>query len=506
MENDDIVVGAGSSGAVIAARLSEQAGRRVLLLEAGPHYPSLEATPADLRNGYAMSLVDHDWGYQALADAERSIPLPRGKVTGGSSAVNAGVAPRGMPADYDEWASLGNPAWDWDQVLSYFRRLEDDPEGDDRLHGRGGPIRVRRPPPEEWTPVQAAFVATCCDLGFPFVQDHNDPATTGVGPWPVNVRDGVRISTALAYLHPAQGRANLTILPRALVRRVLFDGERAVGVEVEQDSGVATVYGERVTLCAGAIGTPSILQRSGVGDAARLRTLGVPVVADLPGVGANLMDHPLALVALLPRGDLLDRAQPTMQALLRTTAPGSEEADDLHLFPYGFLPLGDPAGTVVFAISVGLMRPHSRGRVDITTHDPHAPPAIALNFLSDPEDRRRMREGLRLALRITAEPAMTRHVERVLGLDETLAASDEALDAHLLSSVRSYQHAAGTARMGPVGDLGAVVSQWGQVRDLDALWVADASIMPAIPRANTNLTCIMIGERIADRLLGQGCV
>jgi len=221
MKYDDIIVGGGSAGAVLAARLSEDPARRVLLLEAGPDYATLESTPGDLRDGWRMSLRDHDWKLTAEAMPGRAIPYPRGRVIGGSSAVNATIALRGAPADYDEWAALGNDAWSWAQVLPHFRRLEDDPDGADELHGRGGPIVIRRWRRDELIPTQRAFFDVCRRLGFSEVADHNHPEAAGVGAFPQNRRGRLRLSTAIAYLLPARQRLNLTIRSQCLVGRVL---------------------------------------------------------------------------------------------------------------------------------------------------------------------------------------------------------------------------------------------------------------------------------------------
>ena len=324
---DDIIVGAGSAGAVLAARLTENPERSVLLLEAGPDYPTIEQTPSDLLDASQMSLVEHDWGFTANALPGRDIPYERGKVIGGSSAVNAAAAPRGVPEDYDEWGALGNPEWSWQQVLPFFRKLESDQDEGGDLHGTSGPIPIHRRPSSELSPVLQALVDVCRHRGFAQVVDHNDPETRGVGPFPRNERDGVRVSTSIAYLLPARHRLNLTIRPDCLVHRVLLEEGRAVGIEVECRGVVQQVFGERITLAAGAIGSPAILLRSGIGPAMDLRALGIESVVDLPGVGHNLIDHPHAPVALLPKGEL----ELVGNMLLWATVPGSDESSDLHL-------------------------------------------------------------------------------------------------------------------------------------------------------------------------------
>jgi len=330
VEYDDIIVGGGSAGAVLAARLSQDPARRVLLLEAGPDYPTIESTPADLRDSRRMSLRDHDWGMTAEALPGRVIPYPRGRVVGGSSAVNATIALRGVPADYDEWAALGNDEWSWAKVLPYFRRLEDDPTGAAELHGRGGPMTIRRWQSNELIPVQRAFLEVCRRLGFPEVTDHNHPTASGVGPFPQNRRDRLRWSTAIGYLLPARHRPNLTIRPSCLANRVTFADDRAVGVDIGSDGRPEVVHGRRITLATGAIGSPSILLRSGIGPKAALAGLGIDPLTDLPGVGAGLADHPVTRLLLVPKPGSCDPDSPLAQVVLRYTAPGSGEFNDMQ--------------------------------------------------------------------------------------------------------------------------------------------------------------------------------
>lgn len=502
---DDIIVGAGSSGAVLAARLSEDPARRVLLLEAGPDYASVEATPHDLRDSTWISVLRHDWGFKADAMKGREIEYPRGKVTGGSSAVNATIALRGVPADYDEWARLGNSEWAWPRVLPYFRKLEDDQDETGPIHGRGGPIPVRRWKPSELLPLQQACLDAGHALGFARVTDHNHPEATGIGPWPMNQRDGLRMSTAIGYLLPARRRPNLIIRSDCLVSRVILEGSRAVGVEIASAGSTEVVRGRRITLSAGAIASPAILLRSGIGPRGDLESLGIVPAVDLAGVGANLIDHPLASVALVPRPGVCEKTQPVVQVGARHTASGSDEWNDMQLIMISQADLTEiPAvmalvgAPTIFAVGVALQRPRSRGRLSLTSRDPRAQPRIELNYLDHPEDMRRMVEGIRLAWRVAQWPAIARHAERIAILTEEMVAADEIVESYLQMAVNTIYHPVGTARMGPGGDGDAVVDQRGRVRGVDGLAVVDASIMPNVPRANTNLTCIMIGERVAD--------
>jgi choline dehydrogenase len=512
VQYDDVIAGAGSAGAALAARLSEDPARKVALLEAGPDYAGVELTPEDLQNSWRMSLRAHDWGYTAQAVPGRTIPYPRGRVTGGSSAVNATIALRGVPADYDEWASLGNDGWSWKDVLPYFRRLEDDPENPEELHGRGGPVAISRWRRDELIPTQRAFTDVCRRLGFAEVTDHNDPQSTGVGPFPQNRRGRLRLSTAFAYLTPARERSNLTIQPHCLVDRVLFEGDRAVGVAVADGAARRVVRGRRITLAAGAIGSPAILLRSGIGPEAALRKLGIAPLVDVPGVGAGLTDHPVSRLLLVPRQGSSDLEMPLAQVVVRYTAPGSDEFNDMQLVMFSHVDVAgiggeDAVARIGAAVAIGLPaaleRPLSRGRVELASVDPAVAPSIDLNFTDDPEDLRRLVEGVRLAWRVAHEPEIAAHVERVALLTEEAVASDEALRAYVRATVTTQFHPCGTVRMGPGDDPMAVVDAGCRVRALRNLRVVDASIMPNIPRANINLTSIMIGERVADWMRGE---
>jgi choline dehydrogenase len=512
MEYDDIIVGAGSAGAVLAARLSEDPQRSVLLLEAGPDYRTIDETPHNLLRT-TTALADHNWGWVAQATAQREIPFHRGKVTGGCSAINSSVAIRGVPADFDQWAASGNSGWSFENVLPFYRKLEHDADFGGDVHGKGGPIWIERSRQSNWPPVVSAFRDSCRAMGFPDAPDFNDPQSTGVSAVARNLRDGIRVSTALGYLAPARGRLNLTIRAGCLANRVLIENGRAVGVELESGGEMQRVQGKRVTLSAGAFASPAILMRSGIGPLAELERHGIRSLIDSPGVGANLIDHPLVGVRAAMKSAAIERSEGSEHTrpsvVLRYTSSRSPEFNDMQLYfmpmiDWAMLPGSVPPGSppVLWAF-VALQQPRSRGRIRLRSADPQHQPVIELNYLSDPEDTRRMVDGMRLIWRIIHDSALAAAWAEPLlcgrqRLDQAAVDSDTALADLIRNNCDTLWHPVGTTRMGPEGDRGAVVDQYCRVRGTEGLRVVDASVMPNIVRANTNLTCIMIGERVAD--------
>jgi choline dehydrogenase len=490
-----IVVGAGSAGAVIAARATENAACEVTLVEAGPDYADTASLPRDLVDGRRNSMRAHDWGF-----AHRPTPgqvlfdFPRGKVVGGSSAVNTCIALRGQPADYDEWASLGLPDWSWDECLPAFKRIEDDRDFANEHHGGGGPIPIRRHPPSELVPWQAAFVERCRALGFPACTDTNDPTQTGVGPHAMNKIDGVRMSAARCYLDAAvRRRDNLRIVARTLVRRVLFENRRVCGLEVEAGDTVRTMRASRVVLCGGAVATPAILLRSGVGPRDVVRRLGVELVADVPAVGAKILDHPGAAIFLRPRRGVIDFAHPLIQTVLRYTSRGSDVPNDMLVQPGSIVPLPRFALPLV-SVMCQVGKPRGVGRFWLTSASPRARPRIESDFMLDAQDRERALDALELAWRIASAPPMSELATPIWPW-RSVVERREGLARWLRRICGSGYHPCGTVPMGAERDASGAVDGRGRVRGVEGLFVADASIMPTIPSANTNLASLMIGER-----------
>lgn len=509
-EFDFIVVGAGTAGAVLAARLSQNPSARVILLEAGSDYADERATPPDLLNSRNVPSMAHDWGYAATFTPGRVAAYRRGRVVGGTSAINAAAAMWPRPADFEAWSvSAASGVWNWEEMAPWLQRIENDVDAaDPSVHGLHGPTPVRRYRPSERIPLQRAFVEGCVSaLGINEIADHNDARVgAGVGPWPMNRRaDATRVSAALAYLTPeVRARPNLRIIGQMLVERILFRDRRAATVALV--NGDLVHARQAVVLCAGAIGTAAIMLRSGIGPASELSALGIASFCNLPGVGARLWDHPSVPVRLIPKPGRCDPAtNPRFQMVSRVPAAGSKANGDIllamisHLDLAGFPTLRAEIGVpVVATINAAVMQPFGHGTLRLTDASAQTPPTIDLAFCSHPHDLGRLVEGTRLAWQVASSSSMQAETDGIAGLDAATVASDRLLGEYVTANVGTFCHACGTAPLGRDDDPMAVTDLQGRVRGVQALWIADASLMPMGVSAPPNFTVLAIAERVAS--------
>jgi choline dehydrogenase-like flavoprotein len=516
MSADYVVVGAGSAGCVVAARLSEDPDVKVTVIEAGGKgkHPNI-SIPAAFAKQFKTKL---DWDYCTEPEphcANRSLYIPRGKGLGGSSNMNAMLYVRGRPLDYDLWVQMGAAGWGWDDVLPYFLKAEDNQRGQSEFHGTGGPVRIEN----ERSPrkLTGRIVQAIENAGLPFIEDYNGPEQDGVAMVQVFQKNGRRWSAADAYLRPVMSRPNLTVLTKRLVAGLEVSGGRVTGVKL---AGGEVVRAEReVILCAGAIGSPQILMLSGIGPAEHLRSVGVDVVHDLPGVGGNLQDHPfVTMVWETTKGDSLygaDKPKPLLEWLFRKTGPLTSTvgeafafvrsrpglpAPDIqwHLAPAYFVDHGNEEHDGhAFTFGPVLVTPKSRGKIELRSGDPAAKPKILTNTLAEREDV----DAFVAAVKQGREWARSSPLAEEVGKEFYPGPdvdSDEQIETWLRTHMELLYHPSGTCRMGAADDAEAVLDPQLRVRGLEGLRVADASVFPLIPGGNTNAPTMMVGEKAAD--------
>ena len=520
MKYDVIVVGGGAAGSVVASRLAEDPNTSVLLLEAGTDYPDFDNLPDEIKYGgtrFAESPdSDHNWALRGtITEEQGEIHVAQGKVIGGGSSINGQAMQRGLPEDFDSWASFGNDEWSYAKVLPFFRKMEHDVDIQDDFHGTDGPMPVRRRQSGAWPDIQKAFHAACLKSGYGVTEDTNGPNPSGVGVSPTNNLGGVRMSAAITHLNPMRHRLNLTVRGGVHVQKVLFEGSRAVGVEAQSGGEVFTLEADRVVLSSGAIRSPQLLMLSGIGPKDQLDQFGIPLVQESPGVGQGLWNHLSAQVTYKVKDGktLTSEDVDAPHFGLHYTSRGSSETNDMVLRTSTVVDereervrgvrtrylTGDVPPERAARISCTLGLPKGSGYVRLASADPGVQPSFNYCYLQHPDDIRRVREGLRFGISLLESEEFEDVVDHRISPSDEILADDDAFNTWIRQTVGTARHVSGTCRMGPDNDPMAVVDQYCRVKGIQGLWVADASVMPRIPRSGgIHPTVIMVGERVVD--------